>query len=163
MQQQVRGAQLRPRITDTGIRTLMPISRTIALGALLFFSLSTHAARKGSALADPGAMEGREGAYLLGRPAEKILVTDVLWALRGPRHAPTDTDADSTSMLVSQLLDELEDAAQERASARTLADVLEWVPPAPAETEPGSVPTEGEGADDSSDRLGTGKDVVPAD
>lgn len=100
---------------------------------------------EGAGIVCPVAQEDREGAYLLGRPAEKVLVIEVLWALRGPRQAPSEAHQSSTSVLVSQLLDDLEASAEEGAGGRTLFDVLEQVGPVGPEdtaatSEPHDVP-----------------------
>jgi membrane protein len=58
----------------------------------------------------------------LGRPAERILVTEVLDAVRGEREAAPGDPA--LGGLVESLLSELDEAAAERAAERSLADLL---------------------------------------
>jgi len=63
----------------------------------------------------------------LGRPAERILVTEVLDAVRGERE---EARGDPTlGGLVESLLSELEQAAAERAAERSLADLLDQPSP----------------------------------
>jgi membrane protein len=71
------------------------------------------------------------GAWQLGRPAERILVSDVLAALRGPREGLAG-DPPLASALAS-VLGELAEAEAKGAGGRSLAEVLEAVPPAPRE------------------------------
>jgi membrane protein len=76
----------------------------------------------------------KENGYQLGRPAERIHVIDVLTALRGSRDPMTgDRRAAET---VEALLAEVEEGATKGAAGRTLADVLDGLPPAP-ESAPG--------------------------
>ncbi|UCE86588.1 MAG: YihY family inner membrane protein [Deltaproteobacteria bacterium] len=70
----------------------------------------------------------REGGVLLARPAERIEVLDVLRALRGPR-LPV-AGGSPLGIPVDAVLRELEDGATNAAAGRTLADLLEPVPPA---------------------------------
>lgn len=61
-------------------------------------------------------------AFQLGRPAERIQVTDVLAALRGPRE-PVSGDAAVTTA-TETLLAELQEGEAKAAAGQTLADVL---------------------------------------
>jgi membrane protein len=71
-------------------------------------------------IAPRGAEE--EGGFQLGRPAEKIRVTDVLAALRGPRESIAG-DATLTQA-AERLLAEMEEGAAKGAAERTLAEVI---------------------------------------
>jgi membrane protein len=71
--------------------------------------------------------EEREGGYQLGRPAERVAVVDLLGALRGERDRRL-TERES-GKLVDELFDELERGVEEAAGGRTLADLLERLPP----------------------------------
>ena len=64
--------------------------------------------------------------FLLGRPAERILVTDVLRALRGGRE-PVAGDAQVTTA-AEEILAELQESEAKAAGGRSLAEVLEQVP-----------------------------------
>jgi membrane protein len=77
----------------------------------------------------PVELPERSDAFSLGRPAERIPVTDVLAALRGPRE-PLAGDAPVTGA-VEELLAELREGEAKAAAGQTLADLLERVP-APA-------------------------------
>ncbi len=72
----------------------------------------------------------RVGSWQLGRPAERILVSDVLAALRGPREIAAGDPP--LAGAVGQVLAELGEAEAKGAGGRCLADVLEGVPPGPA-------------------------------
>jgi membrane protein len=67
--------------------------------------------------------------YQLGRPAESVLLIDLLRVLRGERE-PAHGDPRVAS-LVEGVLAELEEGAARGAGGRTLADLLSAVPPAP--------------------------------
>ncbi|MHC5012843.1 MAG: YhjD/YihY/BrkB family envelope integrity protein, partial [Planctomycetota bacterium] len=67
----------------------------------------------------------REDAYQLGRPAERILVTDVITCLRGVRK-PIDA-ATEVRRPVERLLATLEEGQQKSAAGRTLVDLLDEV------------------------------------
>lgn len=71
----------------------------------------------------------RPGAWQLGRPAERILVSDVLAALRGPRE--TSAGDPLLASALGQVLAELDEADAKGAASRSLAEVLEGVPPGP--------------------------------
>jgi membrane protein len=71
-----------------------------------------------------------EGGWLLGRPAERIAVVDVLAALRGPRE-PAAGDAE-VNRAVETLLSELSAGESKAADGRTLADVLGHIEPSQA-------------------------------
>jgi membrane protein len=72
------------------------------------------------------AGDGAEG-YQLGRPAERIRVADVLAALRGEReHAGL---ASGVAEAVEGVLSELDEAGAQGAGARTLAELLDALPP----------------------------------
>jgi membrane protein len=73
-----------------------------------------------------GAVE-KEGGYQLGRSAERVLVTDVLRALRGERESALG-DA-RVGALVASLLDELDASAEKGAGERTLADLVAGLSP----------------------------------
>lgn len=73
------------------------------------------------------AAEEVEGLQL-GRPAERILVTDVLTSLRGEREAMSGDAA--VSAIVDALQAELDEGAAKSAGGRTLADLLAPLPPA---------------------------------
>jgi membrane protein len=83
------------------------------------------------------ARDGTVDALQLGRPAERIGVTQLLAALRGERES-TGGDVRQAEV-VDTLLRELEQGAERAAHERTLADVLEALPgarvdrPTPAE------------------------------
>lgn len=68
----------------------------------------------------------RSGGYLLGRPADRVQVTDVLAALRGPRE-PIAGDTEVTRV-VEAILGELQEGEAKAAAGQTLADVLERIP-----------------------------------
>ena len=70
---------------------------------------------------------GHPGAYQLGRPAERVAITDLLEALRGPRE-PAVGCAD-VSAAVEALLGEFREGEAKAAAGRTLADVLEGLSP----------------------------------
>jgi membrane protein len=75
------------------------------------------------------ALDGRQsGGWQLGRPAEAILVGDVLGALRGPREAAAGEPA--LAGAVAALLAELAEAEAKSAGGRSLAEVLAVLPPA---------------------------------
>ena len=74
--------------------------------------------------------QGRSDGLQLGRPAEKIRVMDVLLALRGSRE-PAGGDPEVTQR-VESLISELEGSSLQGAAGRTLDDLLDGVPPAPA-------------------------------
>ncbi|MDJ0851869.1 MAG: YhjD/YihY/BrkB family envelope integrity protein [Myxococcota bacterium] len=74
---------------------------------------------------DPREHEG----FLLGRPAEGILVTDVLRALRGGRE-PVAGDAEITKA-AEAVLAELQEGEAKAAAGRSLAEVLEHIPSRP--------------------------------
>jgi membrane protein len=81
-------------------------------------------------IAPRGAVE-EEGGFQLGRPAERIRVTDVLAALRGPRESIA---GDATlAEAAERLLAEMEEGAAKGAAERTLAEVI---PGAPASDSP---------------------------
>jgi membrane protein len=69
----------------------------------------------------------RSDAFQLGRPAERIQVTDVLAALRGSRE-PVAGDA-RVSAAVEGVLAELSEGQAKAAAGRTLADLLEGLSP----------------------------------
>jgi membrane protein len=71
------------------------------------------------------------GGWHLGRPAERIRVGDVLAALRGPREPVRGDPEVATS--VRALVGELAEAEAKGAGARTLAELLEAIPPRAAE------------------------------
>lgn len=71
--------------------------------------------------------ENREEGYQLGRPAERIALIDVLTTLRGARDPRLATR--ETGKLAGEVLTRLEQAAGEAAGGRTLADLLEDLPP----------------------------------
>lgn len=73
----------------------------------------------------------RAGSWQPGRPAERILVSDVLAALRGPRELLAG-DPPLASAL-GAVLGELAEAEAKGAGGRSLAEVLDAVPPAPRE------------------------------
>ena len=68
----------------------------------------------------------RRGGWQLGRPAERILVGDVLGALRGPREVAR---GDAITAGVRAILGVLADAEAKGAGSRSLAEVLEAIPP----------------------------------
>jgi membrane protein len=72
---------------------------------------------------------GHPGAWQLGRPAERILVADVLAALRGTREAAAGDPA--LAGVVGALLAELAEGEAKGAGGRSLADALAGVPPPP--------------------------------
>ncbi len=72
--------------------------------------------------------ERHANAWQLGRPAERILVADVLAALRGPREDAAGDPA--LAGVVGALLAELAEAEAKGAGGRSLADVLALDPPA---------------------------------
>jgi membrane protein len=72
---------------------------------------------------------GHAGAWQLGRPAERILVSDVLAALRGPRELAAGEPA--LAAAVGSLLAELAEAEAKGAGGRSLADLLAEIPAAP--------------------------------
>jgi membrane protein len=84
------------------------------------------------------ALDARHGGgWQLGRPAEAILVGDVLGALRGPREPAAGEPA--LSGAVAELLAELAEAEAKGAGGRSLAEVLAALPPAgraPGSAEP---------------------------
>lgn len=73
----------------------------------------------------------RPGGWLLRRPAERILVGDVLAALRGPREPGRGDRALAAS--VRALLGELAEAEAKGAGSRSLGEVLAEIPPRAAE------------------------------
>ena len=73
----------------------------------------------------------RPGTWQLGRPAERILVSDVLAALRGPLELPAGDRP--LAGAVAAVLGELAEAEAKGAGGRSLAEVLGEVPPAPRE------------------------------
>jgi membrane protein len=82
-----------------------------------------HLERAGVVVAlEPSA---REGGMQLGRPAERILVTDVLWALRGSRE-PAHGDS-QVAEGVERLLAELDEGTAKGAAGQTLGDVLDRI------------------------------------
>ena len=81
----------------------------------------------GQVVAALGATE-RAGSWQLGRPAERIQVSDVLAALRGPREALAGDPP--LAGAVGAVLGELTEAEAKGAGGRSLAEVLEAVPPA---------------------------------
>jgi membrane protein len=72
---------------------------------------------------------GEEEGLQLGRPAERILVIDVLASLRGEREAARGEPA--MSAVVEAVQSELEEGVVTSAAGRTLADLLAVLPPAP--------------------------------
>jgi membrane protein len=72
-----------------------------------------------------GAVE-KEGGFQLGRPAERIPVTEVIGALRGERE-PSAGDP-LVSSAVAAVLEDLEEGAEKSAAGRTLADLLTPLP-----------------------------------
>jgi membrane protein len=72
--------------------------------------------------------EGSDEALQLGRPAERISVQELLAALRGGRER-SGGDA-HLAELVDNVLRELEAGASQAARNRSLADLLEGLPPA---------------------------------
>ncbi|MGI9590652.1 MAG: YhjD/YihY/BrkB family envelope integrity protein [Myxococcota bacterium] len=72
----------------------------------------------------------KESGIQLGAPAETMLVTEVLEALRGPREN-TRGDA-SVVELVERVLNELSEGAEKAAGGRTVADLVAVLPPGPA-------------------------------
>jgi membrane protein len=76
------------------------------------------------------ALDGAEraGAWQPGRPAERIQVSDVLAALRGPREAAVGDAALADA--VGELVAELAEAEAKGAGGRTLAEVLAGLAPA---------------------------------
>jgi membrane protein len=83
-------------------------------------------AAKAVAALDPGA---RGRAWQLGRPAERILVADLLAALRGAREPLVGGDP-ALGLAVGQLLAEIDEASAKGAGGRSLADALAALPPA---------------------------------
>ena len=69
----------------------------------------------------------RPGGWQLGRPAERILVVDVLGALRGRRELARGDRAVAGS--VGAILGELSNAEAKSAGGRSLADALAEIPP----------------------------------
>jgi len=69
------------------------------------------------------------GAWQLGRPAERILVSDVLAALRGPREIPAGDPPLADA--VAAVLGELAEAEAKGAGGRSLAEILEAAPSTP--------------------------------
>lgn len=76
-------------------------------------------------------LEDEREAFLLGRPADRIAVVDVLAALRGGRE-PLRGDP-ALSQHVESVLAELDESAAKGAASRTLADLLGELP---AEVDP---------------------------
>lgn len=72
--------------------------------------------------------EGSNEALQLGRPAERVTVAELLAALRGSRER-SGGDA-RLAELVDDVLRELEAGASQAARSRSLADLLEGLPPA---------------------------------
>ena len=68
----------------------------------------------------------RPGGYLLGRPADRVQITDVLAALRGPREPVVG--AAEVTLAVEDILGELREGEAKAAAGQTLADVLERLP-----------------------------------
>ncbi len=69
---------------------------------------------------------GVEHAFQLGRPADRIAVTEVLAALRGPREALGGDPVISEE--VERTLAELAEGESKAAEGRSLADLLEAIP-----------------------------------
>jgi len=67
----------------------------------------------------------KSDAFQLGRPADRILVTDVLSSLRGSRE-PVAGDLEATAA-VEELLAELREGEAKAASGRTVRDLLDGV------------------------------------
>ncbi|MFQ5416946.1 MAG: YhjD/YihY/BrkB family envelope integrity protein, partial [Myxococcota bacterium] len=80
---------------------------------------------KAGVVAARGGDDRGEG-YQLGRPAETILVTDVIAAVRGVRE-PIGADA-SIRRPVEEMLTALAEAEVQSAAGHTLADILHGVP-----------------------------------
>ncbi len=73
--------------------------------------------------------EQREDGFQLGRPAERILVTDVLAALRGTRE-PVGGDPE-VAAVVENVAAELREGEAKAAAGSTLADLLAGIPARP--------------------------------
>jgi membrane protein len=75
------------------------------------------------------ASDAKHEDLQLGCPAESIQLVDVLTALRGTRE-PAGGGA-AVAGVVEEVLSELEESAVKGAAGRTLADLLEAIPPLP--------------------------------
>lgn len=76
----------------------------------------------------PSAGDKSEGGYRLARPADRIEVVDVIHAVRGEARLPAPEGP--LSSVVWDVLAALEEGAASAAGKRTLAELLERVPPA---------------------------------
>jgi membrane protein len=81
----------------------------------------------GSQILSQRTEETRRDLLQLGQPAEGIKVVDVLTSLRGERD-PTGGDA-ALAATVESVISEIEENAVKSAAGRTVADLLEGIPP----------------------------------
>jgi membrane protein len=72
---------------------------------------------------------GKQGeGFLLGRPAERIRIIDVLDAIRGPRGEIEAEVATPSSRVVREMIGDLDQATASYAASHTLADLLAKIP-----------------------------------
>lgn len=71
----------------------------------------------------------RAGAYQVSRPLDQIRVSDVLVALRGPRHA--ELGSSPVAGRVEQVLEEVDAAAEDLASTQSLRQLVDELPAEP--------------------------------
>jgi membrane protein len=133
---EVRGAPAGPAARESiGLAVALVIARAFERGERPFDeeSLSEHldvplrtvrdvaAHLEKAGLLSPVADASRQAVWQLARPADRIRVSDVLAALRGPRAAPLG--ARDVAARVEAALGEL-DAREREEAARTLAELL---------------------------------------
>ncbi|MGH0036481.1 MAG: YhjD/YihY/BrkB family envelope integrity protein [Myxococcota bacterium] len=138
---EVRGGQPAPAEREAlGVRVAAEVARsfrdelppTTAEGLAETLGISVRHVRdvleqlERAGLVAPLAGDEREVGYNLGRPAERITLTEVLVALRGTRDH--EMGPSPTGPAVDRTLDELERQVVAVADERSLADVIAGVP-----------------------------------
>lgn len=83
---------------------------------------------EGAGILNQCVLEDDEEGYLLGRPAERIQVADLLDAIRGQRGDLIEESDKPVRPAVEEMIEELDRATGRYASAHTLADILAKVP-----------------------------------
>ncbi|MFT5443062.1 MAG: membrane protein, partial [Myxococcota bacterium] len=110
--------------------SVVPTSEDLANGV----GASVRAVREVLDLLEAGGVvslcvgEDREDCYRLGRPAERITITDLLMALRGSRTQIEQSVTTTSSPAVADMIAELDNATSSFASNHSLADVLAKIP-----------------------------------
>lgn len=74
------------------------------------------------------AVDGEDEGYRLGRPAERIRVSDLLDAIRGSRGEIDENLRTPVNRVVGEMIGDLDRATASYATSRTVADILHKIP-----------------------------------